>query len=245
MICVTVLKVVVLLATISTIEVKKYYILFFLKLSHDAISYLNINLDLFWKSPELLRNPNVHGTQKGDVYAFAIILYEICGRKGPFGSTEYEPKTIIELVRKIPTDNENTFRPDLDQCLLDMYSGDKERRNSIKACIQDCWHETPEKRPDFPTIRTRLKKMRDGKSKNIMDQMMEMMEKYTNNLEDIVNDRTRLLYEEKRKTEDLLNRMLPQLVAEKLTMGLGVEPVSYDAVNYFSMPCNHHSLLFC
>lgn len=59
---------------------------------------------------------------------------------------------------------------------------------------------------------------------------MEMMEKYTNNLEDIVNERTRLLYEEKRKTEDLLNRMLPQSVAEKLTMGHGIEPVSYESV---------------
>ncbi len=56
--------------------------------------------------------------------------------------------------------------------------------------------------------RGRLKKMRGGKSKNIMDQMMEMMEKYANNLEDVVNDRTRLLCEEKKKTEDLLHRML-------------------------------------
>lgn len=42
-----------------------------------------------------------------------------------------------------------------------------------------------------------------------MDQMMEMMEKYTNNLEDLVNQRTIEVYEEKRKTEDLLHRMLP------------------------------------
>ncbi|KAL7044491.1 hypothetical protein ACKWTF_001922 [Chironomus riparius] len=185
---------------------------------------------LFWKSPELLRNPNIYGSQKGDVYAFAIILYEICGRKGPFGSTDYEPKQIIDLVKDIPTDERQPFRPDMD-CLLDSDNCP----DYVISCIQDCWNENPECRDDFPTIRTRLKKMRDGKSKNIMDQIMEMMEKYTNNLEDIVNERTRLLYEEKRKTEDLLNRMLPQSVAERLTMGHGVEPVTFDAVTiYFS-----------
>lgn len=49
---------------------------------------------LFWKAPEFLRNPMayIRGTQKGDVYAFAIILYEIIGRKGPFGVPGYEPK---------------------------------------------------------------------------------------------------------------------------------------------------------
>lgn len=176
-----------------------------------------------------MRHPDVYGTAKGDVYAFAIILYEICGRKGPFGSTEYEPKQIIDLVRECPSDSP-PFRPEI-ECLLDLDNSP----DYVISCIQDCWNENPECRPDFPTIRTRLKKMRGGKSKNIMDQIMEMMEKYTNNLEDIVNERTRLLYEEKRKTEDLLNRMLPQSVAEKLTMGHGIEPVSYDAVTiYFS-----------
>lgn len=41
-----------------------------------------------WKAPELLRNQNHYpsrGTQKGDVYSFAIVLYEIIGRKGPWG----------------------------------------------------------------------------------------------------------------------------------------------------------------
>lgn len=41
---------------------------------------------------------------------------------------------------------------------------------------------------------------------------MDIMEKYANNLEDLVNQRTNEVYEEKRKTEDLLHRMLPAYV---------------------------------
>ena len=42
---------------------------------------------LLWRAPELLRNPNppLRGTQTGDVFSFGIILYEIVGRKGPWG----------------------------------------------------------------------------------------------------------------------------------------------------------------
>lgn len=43
-----------------------------------------------------------------------------------------------------------------------------------------------------------------------MDQMMDMMETYATNLEELVYERTRLLDEEKNKTEDLLHRMLPE-----------------------------------
>ncbi len=54
--------------------------------------------------------------------------------------------------------------------------------------------------------------------------MVEMLEKYSNNLEDLVFERTRQLCEEKQKTEDLIHRMLPPTVARKLTQGFAVEP---------------------
>ena len=43
------------------------------------------------------------GTQKGDVYAFGIILYEIFGRtvdpvNGPYGETIYSHSEIVRLV---------------------------------------------------------------------------------------------------------------------------------------------------
>ena len=44
---------------------------------------------------------------------------------------------------------------------------------------------------------------------NIFDNMMAMMEKYANNLEQLVDERTDQLQEEKKKTEALLLEMLP------------------------------------
>ena len=73
--------------------------------------------------------------------------------------------------------------------------------------MKDCWSESPDHRPDLPSIRNRLKPMRNGMKANIMDQMVEMLEKYSNNLEDLVTERTKQLFEEKQKTEDLLHRV--------------------------------------
>ncbi|KYQ56875.1 Guanylate cyclase 32E [Trachymyrmex zeteki] len=61
------------------------------------------------------------------------------------------------------------------------------------------------------------------------------MEKYTNNLEALVNERTDQLTEEKKKTDALLYEMLPRYVAEQLKMGHKVEAESFDCVTiYFS-----------
>ena len=45
-----------------------------------------------------------------------------------------------------------------------------------------------------------------------MDNMLRMMEKYANNLEEVISERTRQLMEEKKKADLLLYRMLPACV---------------------------------
>ena len=45
-----------------------------------------------------------------------------------------------------------------------------------------------------------------------MDNMLRMMEKYANNLEEVISERTRQLMEEKKKADMLLYRMLPAYV---------------------------------
>ena len=70
---------------------------------------------------------------------------------------------------------------------------------------------------------------------NIVDTMFQMLEKYSNNLEELIKERTEQLDMEKRKTEQLLNRMLPSSVAEKLKLGMPVGPEVFPEVTiYFS-----------
>lgn len=45
---------------------------------------------------------------------------------------------------------------------------------------------------------------------NLVDKMISMMEKYADHLEELVEERTHQLIAEKRKTDELLYRMLPR-----------------------------------
>jgi len=62
--------------------------------SYDPTGIHTYYQNLLWKAPELLREkgPVPNMSQKGDAYAFAIILYEIYGRKGPYGPCDAGPK---------------------------------------------------------------------------------------------------------------------------------------------------------
>ena len=61
------------------------------------------------------------------------------------------------------------------------------------------------------------------------------MEKYAENLEMTVSQRTGELVEEKKKSEELLSKMLPRSVVEELKAGRMVRPQTYDSVTiYFS-----------
>lgn len=53
-------------------------------------------VELYWTAPELLRQISepVNGTPKGDVYSFAIIMWELMysSKAGPYHDINLEPK---------------------------------------------------------------------------------------------------------------------------------------------------------
>ncbi|XP_064634469.1 atrial natriuretic peptide receptor 1-like [Lineus longissimus] len=180
---------------------------------------------LWWTAPELLRQalPPPGGTQKGDVYGFGIIVYEITFRRAPYSTETLTPREIIDRIR---AGEKNCFRPDIDDVPEDANA-------NLVQMIEACWAENPNDRLDTTGIRKALNVINKGRKLNIMDNMLSMMEKYANNLEELVEQRTGELIEEKKKTDLLLYRMLPRQVAEKLKKGDLVKPEAFERVTIF------------
>ncbi|XP_011334672.2 retinal guanylyl cyclase 2 isoform X1 [Ooceraea biroi] len=180
--------------------------------------------DLLWTAPELLRYPSLRkrGTQPGDVYSFGIIMQEVVVRGEPFCMLALSPEDIIEKVMKPPP----LIRPSVSKG-----AAPPEAINIMRQC----WAETAEMRPDFDDVHDLFKKLNHGRKVNFVDTMFQMLEKYSNNLEELIRERTEQLDMEKKKTEQLLNRMLPSSVAEKLKLGMPVDPEEFREVTiYFS-----------
>ncbi|KAF5287948.1 hypothetical protein FQA39_LY15586 [Lamprigera yunnana] len=180
--------------------------------------------DLLWTSPELLRHAGLRkkGTQQGDVYSFGIICQEVVVRGEPFCMFALTPEEIIEKVKRPPP----LIRPSVSKG-----AAPPEAINIMRQC----WAEQPDLRPDFNAVHDLFKKLNHGRKVNIVDTMFQMLEKYSNNLEELIRERTEQLDIEKKKTEQLLNRMLPSSVAEKLKLGMPVDPEEFEEVTiYFS-----------
>ncbi|XP_052889070.1 uncharacterized protein LOC128297467 [Anopheles moucheti] len=181
--------------------------------------------ELLWTAPEALRESKTYpkaGTQPADVYAFGIIMQEVVVRGEPYCMLSLSPDEIIAKIKKPPP----LIRPSVSKG-----AAPPEAINIMRQC----WAENPEMRPDFAAICERFKQLNHGRKVNFVDTMFQMLEKYSNNLEELIRERTEQLDIERKKTEQLLNRMLPSSVAEKLKLGLAVEPEEFAEVTiYFS-----------
>ncbi|XP_073419414.1 atrial natriuretic peptide receptor 2 isoform X3 [Dendrobates tinctorius] len=193
----------------------------------DANDVYALYAKKLWTAPELLRmgRPPPQGTQKGDVYSFAIILQEIALRNGAFciQGMDLSPK---EIVQKVKNGQRPYFRPSVDSSC---------HSQELGTLMERCWAEDPLERPDFNQIKIYICKFNKEGTTSILDNLLSRMEQYANNLEKLVEERTQAYLEEKRKAENLLYQILPHSVAEQLKRGETVQAEAFDSVTiYFS-----------
>ncbi|ODM94989.1 Atrial natriuretic peptide receptor 1 [Orchesella cincta] len=184
-------------------------------------------IKMLWVAPEHLPRPGnlERYSLKGDIYSFGIILYEVAYRALPYSVNN--TLTPEEIVAKVASHSNPPFRPEFaDDC------GPLE----IRQLMQNCWLDCADDRPDFGLVRTILKKMMKGAGTvSLVDDLLRRLEQHASHLEALVEDKTRELEQEKRRSEDLLYQVLPRQVAEQLLRGETVAPESFDAVTvYFS-----------
>ncbi|KAK1164337.1 guanylate cyclase 2G [Acipenser oxyrinchus oxyrinchus] len=194
---------------------------------HRVIAQENPKYDeLYWTAPEILRQVlhTFNGTQKADVYSFAIIMRELIydGEIGPYHDLQMEPEEIINKIKDLSA--MVRLRPSL--------SADKCNEHII-AMLNTCWDEHPERRPTFLSIKRQLQEASTESHVCIVNNMVNKLEKYANHLEEVVEERTNQLTVEKKKIDKLLSSMLPSYIAEELIAGKSVEPESFESVSIF------------
>ncbi|KAJ8365223.1 hypothetical protein SKAU_G00140540 [Synaphobranchus kaupii] len=182
--------------------------------------------EMFWTAPELLRQTylSFNGTPKADVFSFGIIMRELVYNceVGPYHDVDLEPKAIIEQLKN-PALAE-PLRPSISTQLCN---------EGLVSLLKDCWSENPDYRPNFTTIKRRLRETSPDSHVNILDNMVNKLEKYANHLEDVVEERTNQLTVEKNRADRLLSSMLPSYIADLLMSGKSVEPKGYELVTVF------------
>ncbi|VDL75233.1 unnamed protein product [Nippostrongylus brasiliensis] len=157
---------------------------------------------------------------------FAIIAAQLITktRAWDLNNRKEEPDEIIYMLKK---GGYNAPRPNLEP------HETVEANPALLHLIRDCWTEHPSERPTIAQVRDQLRSMQTDKNANLMDYVFNMLESYASSLEQEVDERTKELVMEKRKSDILLYRMLPRQVAEKLKLGQTVEPESYESVTLF------------
>uniref|UniRef100_A0AC35TYC1 Guanylate cyclase n=1 Tax=Rhabditophanes sp. KR3021 TaxID=114890 RepID=A0AC35TYC1_9BILA len=202
-----------------------------LKLSNFGIPFIRNQIprslnEQLYTAPELLRSLHNGGTREGDVYSFAIICSELINKRKAWKDPRKKMGT-DDIILKIKNSRHGTYRPKM------LNEGADEVLDDAIVLIKDCWDEDQMRRRKISTIKYMLKRIMNGKQINVMDFMFEKVEQYAISLEAEVVERTKELVEEKKRSDNLLYRLMPRSIADTLKAGDPVVPEYFQEASIF------------
>ncbi|EDQ86612.1 uncharacterized protein MONBRDRAFT_27986 [Monosiga brevicollis MX1] len=205
---------------------------------------------LRWTAPELLipgltrLNDLLYGSQAGDIFSFGVLMSEVWTREQPYDDSTLSGQEIIAQLGGFSAQSRiGTAVIKQAWAVKDGMSGESrtdELRPTIYAgtpqplgaLMRRCWAQNAEERPALKDVMRDLAVIHPVKG-SMVDNLVRMLEKYSQDLEGIVSERTAELAQEKEKVETLVHRMLPKAIVEKLKDGQGVKAESFDEVTIF------------
>uniref|UniRef100_A0A1I7SXS4 guanylate cyclase n=1 Tax=Caenorhabditis tropicalis TaxID=1561998 RepID=A0A1I7SXS4_9PELO len=214
----------------------------------DAIHYKYLQLAPEHLSQLLEKHEEPMGTVEGDIYQLAMLIYQILFYMRPFAERQEDIKGDSDKFTPLigmGTGSEKLFPlklkkiPELANLLSCQSTAPIHPRvpegNSftmrLLSIIQQCWLFKPAARPTLIKITDAVHREfgQDVKG-TLIDQMIEMIDEYSANLEQIVAERTRELEQDMATTENLLYQLLPKTIADAIRCGKSVVPEQHSSV---------------
>ncbi|XP_037079311.1 atrial natriuretic peptide receptor 1-like [Pollicipes pollicipes] len=148
---------------------------------------------------------------------------------GMRGVRRQEPRIrtpgVSEILQWVRAGTTPPYRPDVSRDDCD---------DVLFEMMRLCWAENPSERPRSADLRRQLSRIVTTSS-SVVDDLLQRMERYANNLEELVVEKSAAFLEEKGRSEELLYQVLPRYIAEQLKRGHQVRPENFESVSiYFS-----------
>uniref|UniRef100_A0A914XIY8 guanylate cyclase n=1 Tax=Plectus sambesii TaxID=2011161 RepID=A0A914XIY8_9BILA len=156
------------------------------------------------------------GSAASDIYSFGMTLFQIMYRTAPFDESSMSTE---DILKAITTPGPTPLRPAIPKEIR--------QNEDLINLLLSCWSEQPSERPPIRRVHQVTSAAFGYLKGNLVDQMISMTEKYAQNLERLVADRTQMLVEAQTQTDRLLYEMLPPSIARQLKAGNTVEPRSF------------------
>merc|ERR1711892_1382251 len=183
---------------------------------------------------DIVRSKQVFALSSNDqksIEALNSFPQEVEQNKQPLPEEHVQQKTMpynqllsamvsLQMPRSVPSSRRSSIIPDQD---IEKFSSRDLTREELLDLVQRCCKGDSSGRPDFSSLRTAVKDITDSATLHfIVNSLLICMEKYANNLEKIVEERTMDCFLERKRTEDLLYKLLPKSICTRLVHGQAV-----------------------